>query len=212
MKCKFLSRKFDVANLMKVGDNMKSFAIVRDPFERFVSLYLSFTLSGTDSIEDDYFDNLYSKILEEKEGDFSLLFLNDKNSRKEMEKKQETLPTFIEFVDYYMNKDPDYYSRYFRPIWSACQFCRFDFDYIIKYERLGIELKVMTDHLKEIGTLPPDFEIDLETLLNESLPVNREITESYIKTLSSYKIHALYEIYKRDFINFNYSHANYFVN
>ncbi|KAL7639870.1 UNVERIFIED_CONTAM: hypothetical protein RMT77_009283 [Armadillidium vulgare] len=179
-------------------DKVKSFIIVRHPFERLVLLYLYFT--GIIKHDEDYMDVLYTLVMNEKHPN-AVWDLNSEHDLVE----DKGLPSFEDFVDYVLKKELDAFVPFVKPIWLLCDVCERDYSFVVKYENLEAELPVLVNYLKKVGQIPVEVEIEWKKMTNEFPKETKILTREYFWSLPKKKTQSLYETYKNDFLFFNYS-------
>ncbi|XP_042875707.1 carbohydrate sulfotransferase 12-like [Penaeus japonicus] len=112
--------------------------------------------------------------------------------------KKITFSQFLSFIIHQAKKGPSAVNNHWRPISWNCMPCIGNFDYIVKLETLDDDLAYL---IKVIGIK----EINLK-LRHNMKHSNAKVKgyESYFQTLPTAMLKDIYNIYKYDFILFDY--------
>ena len=195
--------------------SITSFIVVRHPFERLVSAYRD-KLERTNK----YYYQLYgikivkmfrNKAIEKfgekyfaKENNYGAILKPDPNDPKARHSSSQ--PSFWEFVQAVISGEID--DGHWRPQYKFCSVCHNfqikTINYILKFENMDEEALLFLKHLK----LDKMFSSVSNDKLNSNRPSNlssTELTRLYFSTLSASDVTRLYNIYKPDFVLFNYT-------
>ena len=126
-----------------------------------------------------------------------------------------------EFIQHVLSSKPYQFDEHFRPIYLLCSTCSYDFNYILHYEKISIEEPNFVQHLGAEGDFLDAFGMIKSFLFNELLLIGiikskwensnkgnitkEQLIEAYFGLLSNNEIKRLYEIYRLDFKQFNYT-------
>ena len=192
---------------------LTSFIITRHPFERLVSAY-------RDKFErmNQYYHNLYGRDMvkmfrHNATKKFGAAYFNKENNYGTMLKIGEKarpnseLPCFWEFVQAITRGSID--DGHWTPMYKFCSICHDTqlrtINYILRFENLEKETAEFLRHLKwdnssKVALKTPLVNSNKYNSLNSS-----EITNLYFSTLTASDVMSLYEMFKNDFILFNYT-------
>jgi len=111
------------------------------------------------------------------------------------------LPSWWEFIQHVLSLNPSKFDEHFRPIYLLCSSCAYDFNYILRYERISIEEPFLVQQLGAEGIVKSKW----ENSNKKSNITDQQLIEAYFDLLSNNEIKRLYEIYRLDFKQFNYT-------
>ncbi|XP_077569528.1 carbohydrate sulfotransferase 8 [Stigmatopora nigra] len=179
---------FDQAGIMERLANYTKFMFVRDPLERLVSAY-------RDKLENHnaYYHTLFGRFIISK--------YRPNASKLALEYGDGV--TFLEFVQYLLDM-PSSVSKDIH--WEAanrlCNPCHIDYDFVGKFENMSEE----SDSLLRLAGAPPDLKLpNLKDRNPSDEKTSLSVTQKYMSQLDSVKRQQLYDLYKLDFLMFNYS-------
>nr|XP_061796543.1 carbohydrate sulfotransferase 8-like [Nerophis lumbriciformis] len=179
---------FDQAGIMERMANYTKFMFVRDPLERLVSAY-------RDKFENHnaYYHTLFGRVIISK--------YRPNASKLALEYGDGV--TFLEFVQYLLDMPPSVSKDIH---WEAanrlCNPCHIDYDFIGKFENMSEESDVL---LRSVGA-PPNLKLpNLKDRNPSDEKTSLSITQKYMAQLDSLKRQQLYDLYKLDYLMFNYS-------
>jgi len=160
----------------------QSFLVVREPMARLVAAYRNKLTNLSSNHDGEYFYRHYARniIAKYRTGVSNL-----------------TEPTFLEFVDYLLNTKPALYDEHWQPIVNYCQICRLSYKYVLKYERFQEEIDALLHILEGSKTK------SLIPWMNKSLS-SENLVKKYLNILPESKKRSLLQIYKLDYILFQY--------
>ena len=122
-----------------------------------------------------------------------------------------------EFIQYVLSLNPSRYDEHFRPIYLLCSSCAYDFNYILRYEKIFIEEPFLVQQLGAEGDADTFCVTNISNELilgivkskwensNKRNITDQQLIEAYFDLLSNNEIKRLYEIYRLDFKQFNYT-------
>jgi len=143
----------------------------------------------------------YRKLAINKFGNSFFSKENNYGSPFYVEKRyNERLPSWWEFIQHVLNTNPSSFDEHYRPITLLCQTCQYDFNYILRYENISEEEQFF---VKEIGA--EDLIKSQWRNSNKRNMSDTELLQSYFNLLSNKEISKLYQIYRLDFEEFEYS-------
>lgn len=194
--------------------NLTAFMVVRHPFERLVSAYRD--KLERNNLEEPFYYKKFGKYFVEKYRDAAIKQLgesyfskqnnfgtpiNVKNNRR----PNASLPSFWEFAQSVI--DGYKIDEHWEPINEYCSLCNSismkAFRYILKFEELEDEESMFLNHAGwYLGK--EDLGSKLNVNRPDDIPGN-ELTLLYLSVLSEKQIKDLYEVYKLDFLLFDYS-------
>ena len=190
--------------------NLVSFMVVRHPFERLVSAYRDKLEKLALPFYEAYGKEIVKKYREKAISVFGADFYDESNNYGTLLKvanggrPNASLPTFWEFVQ--CVQENLCLNEHWMPIYKYCSVCHpiqlHTNPYILKFELLNDE---ESEFLKDVGW---NEKINISIRLNENRVgklSSADITRLYFSILSKDDILMLYEIYKHDFILFEYT-------
>ncbi|RXG67775.1 Carbohydrate sulfotransferase 12, partial [Armadillidium vulgare] len=212
-----LSRKPVTYKVFKrLKSSLLSFLIVRHPFERLVSAFESKLIRIANNHDREFFYKYVIDIITHyRKNDTNAITNNRYQNVSTLPVTNNTTfdePTFEEFVDYLLNRSVDKYDEHWRPISNLCHICSYDFDFVIKYENFQREFESLIQFFKEFGRLPEEFKIGWINKAKNSFKYKvqyKDKIKKYYSTLPKDKIQSLYNIYKSDFLYFDYDKEQY---
>ena len=190
---------------------LRNFVIVRHPFERLVSAFRDkLERYHNEDLEKDHYYQKYGKqiVVEFRDKALNIFgqeffdekhnfgaFFNNSNRKPEM-------PIFWEFVQFLLkNPKNRYLDPHWSPVYRLCSMCNIDMDFIIKVEHLNEEEIALEKYLG-IENLPQMSKFNDNSLNGMN---SKEITKLYFESLSKEDVEGLYNLYKYDFVMFDYS-------
>lgn len=194
--------------LVNTRPNLRTFVIVRHPFERLVSAFRDkLEHFHTKNLEEDFYYKVYGKKIVAKYRLAALEKFGKKYFEKEnnygaplsRDKRSEKMPTFWEFVQYVLNSTPRTMDEHWHPAYDYCSFCKINYGAIIKHENLAAEepdLKIWMN----VTNLPEKH----HHVIREKRLTAKDITAIYFEQLTDDEIFGLYDIYELDFKMFHY--------
>ena len=57
-----------------------------------------------------------------------------------------------EFIQHVINTRPDQYDEHYRPVYILCATCKFNYNFIIKYEQIQVEEPLFIQEMEASGT------------------------------------------------------------
>lgn len=195
--------------LANTRPDLKTFVIVRHPFERLVSAFRDkLEHFHNQNLEADFYYKIYGKKIVkrfrkaaiEKFGENYFSEENHFGSLLPRKKRTADLPIFWEFVQYVIGIPPRSFDEHWKPNYLFCSFCKIDYRAIVKHENLAEEepeLKIWMN----VTNLPEKH----HHVIREKNISSKEITNKYFELLTDEDIFKLYQIYKLDFQMFNYT-------
>ena len=210
------SRKiFNQEYLQSTNNNTAAFIVVRHPFERLVSAFRD-KLERTHGNNQFYYLNWGKTIVQQfrrKAIDkFGIEFFSSSNNYGALipvpdnRRQNSKLPSFWEFVQYLLHPEiPLGMDEHWSPIYHCCPICDNHnwpvFNYILKLESLEVEEPLF---LKEVLRTPVKMDAMNRNYNRQNGMSSREITKRYFSILSHSDIKGLYNLYKLDFLLFEY--------
>ena len=190
---------------------VKSFLLVRHPFDRLVSAF-------RDKLErsklPDYQNNWYyrtygkkitSRYRKDSVRHFGKDFFSVKNNFGAPYEvkgfRVESMPTFWEFVQFLKASRVTRMDEHWRPTTDYCAMCNAHYEHIFQFEDMDIGEAEYLKHVINPGRL------DKEEWVNPNSPKgmeSHEVTKTYFAMLTDSDIVALYKIYEFDFKMFGY--------
>ena len=121
-----------------------------------------------------------------------------------------------EFIQHVLNTRPEQYDEHYRPVYILCATCVFKYNYIIKYELINVEEPLFIREMEASGInvlnlLSLTFCYFLDILESRWMNSNKmnisdtQLLETYFDLLTEEEIAGLYQIYRLDFRQFDYS-------
>ena len=190
--------KDDVALRDLFAKSTVSFAFVRHPFERLVSVYRDkFELATETEMRELLFKHYAAKILARSD-----------SSHHQLTKKLNQRPSFPQFVSYLLNTSVLDYDYHWLPYWLHCQFCHNKFSVIGMFETMkeDVEYIISASHLNISSSSFP--------WINSHLARNsdhKRLSVKYFREIDKESLKKLYDIYKYDFEMFGYSVDEYLL-
>ncbi|RXG69990.1 Carbohydrate sulfotransferase 11 [Armadillidium vulgare] len=186
--------------------SLKSFLVVRHPFERLVSAFENKLINIQNNHDKEWFYKKYIKKIITNYRQKSNNSPQDTDTKSVREVRKETEyeePTFEEFINYLLDINVQNFDDHWKPISIICHICSFNYDYVLKYEYFQQEIQALIQHFKDTGYLPQRFKIPWDNKVKNRTKTKDRI-KKYFRTLSKEKIESLYNIYKTDFLYFDY--------
>ena len=208
----FIQEDFQFQN-----NNTNAFIVVRHPFERLVSAFRD-KLERTHGKNQFYYHNWGKSIVQQfrqKAVDkFGIEFFSSSNNYGALipvpdnRRSNSKLPSFWEFVQYLLHpKIPLGMDEHWAPIYHCCPICdnhnRPVFNYILKFETLEVEEPLF---LKEVLRTPVKMDERHRNANRQNGMSSHEITKRYFSILSDSDIKGLYNLFKPDFLLFEYQY------
>ena len=167
--------------------NITKFTLVRHPFERLVSAYRDkFEKCDVVGLKRQFINTFKKGILQAGRRNIT------------SEQFEETCITFEDFVVYLLKLPLKKYDQHWLPYWRACNPCK------IKYDLIG-KLENVEKYMEELNSL-----IQYKSFMNltkqHSTGSNDDLVKEYMDMLTQEQREGLYNIYKLDFILFNYNY------
>ncbi|TRY76522.1 hypothetical protein TCAL_13639 [Tigriopus californicus] len=193
---------------------IKSFIIVRHPFNRLVSAFRDkIERYHTPELKDDFYYKVYGgpivgRFRKAALRRFGSDFFSEANHfgapvPVSNGRRNAKLPSFWEFVQYVKACRVSRMDEHFRPIYDFCSPCDINYETVIHFENLSEESKYLKGVLDPFGaTAEAQIEWANPNLTGLKLD---DLTTLYFQTLSSEDIIALYKIYELDMKMFGYS-------
>ncbi|KAL7291293.1 hypothetical protein TKK_0014896 [Trichogramma kaykai] len=182
---------YRVSQMKKRATGMATLMVVRHPFERLLSAYRH-KLENRQG-EEYYYERFGKRIVEKY--------------RQKSSNHTQAEPTFAEFLNFIVDEqEPD---DYWTPYNSTCYPCTIKYDYVMKFENLVDEYNY---YLFITGMHKHGFPYPL-TPLPENDPkssTSQKVKEYYFKQVPTKLLRQVYEIYKLDFILFEYHPDEYY--
>ncbi|KAJ8686642.1 hypothetical protein QAD02_022436 [Eretmocerus hayati] len=178
--------------LAKFLNDSVSFIIVRHPFERLLSAY-------RDKLEHSLPHTFHSKL-----GSQIVSHYRNKGHRSSG-KHGPRYPLFDEFVDWLLCewKAGNELDMHWTPIVNFCTPCQVRFDVIAKFETLYDDQNYLIKHAHVGHIIKPEWK-------NPTRGVQtKDVIKQYFTQLSKTQIEELYEMFRYDFILFDYSLKEY---
>ena len=168
-----------------------SFAFVRHPFERLVSVYRDkFELSTEAEREQFFFKHYGAEIM----------------ANSDLSHPTGKMPSFPQFVSYLLNTPPPDYNYHWFPYWMHCQFCHNKFSVIGMFETIKEDIEyIINDSNLNINSSSFPW-------INSHLSINsnhRQLSLKYFNEIDEESLKKLYNIYKYDFEMFGYNVNDY---
>ena len=121
-----------------------------------------------------------------------------------------------EFIQHVIKTRPDQYDEHYRPVYILCATCKFNYNFIIKYEQIQVEEPLFIQEMEASGTsitisIQPFFCWFLDIIQSRWMNSNKmnisdtQLLEAYFHLLTDEEITKLYQIYRLDFLQFDYS-------
>ena len=128
-----------------------------------------------------------------------------------------------EFIQHVINTRPDQYDEHYRPVYILCSTCAFKYNFIIKYEHISVEEPLFIQEMEASGIVfilfcqPSNCKLGnqyshlLDIIESRWMNSNKmnvsdtELLEAYFDLLTDEEITKLYQIYRLDFLQFDYS-------
>ncbi|XP_054155242.1 carbohydrate sulfotransferase 14-like [Oppia nitens] len=163
---------------IKQNKNYYKMLFVRHPFVRLVSAFKD-KAERNRSEESYFYDKYWDKIMSKERSHYT----NDSK------------PTFQEFVKLLLTTNEYTYDEHWAPIWTRCEPCYVDYDFIGKLETSAQDFAVISNKL------------NLSQMFWENKNVNkyRNQVKQYLLQISSQEIIGLYKKYFLDFKLFGYT-------
>ena len=208
---------YNQEHFQSLNNNANAFIVVRHPFERLVSAFRD-KLERTHGKNQFYYHNWGKTIVQQfrtKAIDkFGGEFFSSSNNYGALipvpdnRRPNSKLPTFWEFVQYLLHpKIPLGMDEHWAPIYHCCPICDNHkwpvFNYILKFETLEVEEPLF---LKEVLRTPVKMDGRHRNSNRRDDMSSREITKRYFSILSDSDIKGLYNLYKPDFLLFEYQY------
>ncbi|KAH9492025.1 Carbohydrate sulfotransferase 11 [Bulinus truncatus] len=169
-------------------ENYFKFLFVREPYERILSAYRNKFLSSTNSSK--YFKKKFAKKI-----------INKYRPNPPADNEGEGLQ-FPEFVDYLLDKEKkipmnEHWDRFYH----ICAPCQMKYDFVGKLESIETDFDFLLSHIIKDFSVRLPSRSDLKYTYNQT---NVFIKEFYSQ-LSRRDVIKMYQMYKKDFLLFNYS-------
>ena len=58
-----------------------------------------------------------------------------------------------EFIQHVINTRPDQYDEHYRPVYILCATCKFNYNFIIKYEQIQVEEPLFIQEMEASGKI-----------------------------------------------------------
>jgi len=194
-------------------ENIFKMMIVRHPFSRLLSAFRDkFEKCTTDfdctKQKDWYFHRQgmgfvrkYRKLAINK---FGTEFFSEKKNFGapfRVEKRvNNQLPSWWEFIQHVLHTDAGLFDEHYRPVYYLCGSCDFDYNYILQYEKIKTEESLFVEELGASEAIKPQWENSNKRNISDT-----DLLAAYFELLSNEEIKKLYNIYRPDFEQFNYS-------
>ena len=104
-----------------------------------------------------------------------------------------------EFIQDVLNSSPDTYDVHYQPIYLFCEICSFDYNYILHFENIIYEETSFVEELNATDLLTARW----ENYNGINIP-HKKVVETYFELLTHVEVDKLYQIYKPDFVLFQY--------
>ncbi|KAI8771907.1 carbohydrate sulfotransferase 11 [Biomphalaria glabrata] len=169
-------------------DNYFKFVFVREPYERLLSAFRNKFLVNTNSSS--YFKGRFGKKI-------------IKNYRFEPESDPDGNGVkFSEFVDYLLDKKRKIaMNEHWETFYKMCAPCKIKYDFVGKMESM------LSDTDFVLSQISPEikFHLPSRTELRYSHNKTSDFMKDFYRQLSRHSIFKLYQMYRNDFLLFNYS-------
>ena len=113
----------------------------------------------------------------------------------------DNVPTFREFVEYIVNLPISKFDVHWKPVYIQCMPCN------IKYDILARVDTITKDSEKILASLGVDGRLSVSHSTNST--TDKRVS-TYYSTLTRDLITRLYQVYKFDFLMFDYTYSQYF--
>ncbi len=190
-------------------DTVKSFLIVRHPFNRLVSAFRDkLERSRRPDVDKNWYYRTYGKgIVARYRKDATKRFGKDFFSQENnygapfavQGHRTAALPTFWEFVQHVKAAAVNKMDEHWRPMSNYCSACTVQYEHVFLFESIDEE----GEYLKHVID-PEVAEREEWVNPNPTSLKNEDLTRTYFEQLSDSDIMALYKIYEFDFKLFGY--------
>ena len=204
-----MSNKRRYTALANTRPNLKTFIIVRHPFQRLVSAFRDkLEHFHTPLLKDDFYYKIYgSKIVRKYRkaaiNKFGKNFFSKENNFGApipRHKRTGELPTFWEFVRYVLETPVRLMDEHWKPNYDYCSLCNIKYGAIVKHENLAVEEPLLKEWINATN-LPEKH----HHVIREKEFTAESITKIYFDLLTDKEINSLYQIYELDFKMFDYT-------
>lgn len=99
-----------------------------------------------------------------------------------------------------LNTNPNKFDEHYRPIHLLCQTCRYDYNFILRYENIAEEEPIFVEQMGAADLIKSQWRNNNKRNMSDT-----DLLHTYFDLLSNKEISKLYQIYKLDFEQFEYS-------
>ncbi|XP_023323409.1 carbohydrate sulfotransferase 11 isoform X2 [Eurytemora carolleeae] len=188
---------------------MKKLLITRHPFDRLVSAFrdkLERCINPKCILTKEWYYKKYGKEIVrmyrqksiQRHGETYYSKRNNYGSPYPVLHRIVELPTFWEFVQWIIHKNVHKFDEHWKPMYLYCSPCTHSYNYILKFESIEEEERILS-RMWNTTKIQNNWENRNDNGLKKM-----DITMSYFKLLDKNDILKLYEIYKYDFLMFDY--------
>jgi len=187
---KYRTAKY-INNISKTHFN---FVTIRHPFERILSAYRDkFFLNGNAKFEQDKVERWYKK--------FGQTILKNYRKTTPSDPKYNKAPTFREFVEYLVDLPISKFDDHWKPMYMQCMPCHIQYRVIARLETLSADSAHILQSIGVSSRLPKSHTTQGKTTNN--------LVSTFYSEINSELLSKLYNLYKFDFLLFNFSATEY---